>query len=147
MSDSPTTKIHTTSSATLTLSEPSIIEFAQQFDPQPYHLDKQAGLDSIFGDLCASGWQVAALGTRLVGDALAKQGYTCIALTRVEQLRWKRPVLVNEDLQAHVTIVDIMTSCSIPDCHTAVVEADLNNSSGNCVAVMRCHAAVEPGDN
>ncbi len=144
MSDLPPTTMHSANSASL--SETRITEFAQQFDPQPYHLDKQAGLDSIFGDLCASGWQVAALGTRLVGNALAKEGYIFIALTRVEQLRWKRPMLVDEDLLAQIAIIDISATCSVPNCHTAIVEADLNNSRGDCVAVMRCHAAIEMGD-
>lgn len=147
MSDSPTAIIDTARSAVLTLDETHITQFAEQFDPQPYHLDKQAGLDSIFGDLCASGWQVAALGTRLVGDALAKQGYTFVALTRVEQLRWKRPMLVNEELRAEVTIVDITTRCSVPNCRTATLEADLSNNEGDCVAVMRCDAAIDIGES
>jgi len=97
--------------------------------------------------LCASGWQVAALGTRLVGDGLAKEGYTFIALTRVETLRWKRPMFVDEDLVAKVSIVDMMPECSVPECQTAIIEADLNNSNGECVAVMRCHAAIDLGDD
>ncbi len=37
-----------------------IIEFAQVYDPQPFHLDAEAAKRTHFGGLCASGWQTAA---------------------------------------------------------------------------------------
>ena len=43
----------------LTLDAQQITDFARRFDPQPYHLDEAAAAASIFGGLCASGWQVA----------------------------------------------------------------------------------------
>ncbi|MDG2137086.1 MAG: MaoC/PaaZ C-terminal domain-containing protein, partial [Luminiphilus sp.] len=48
-------------SPAITLDEQSIVDFAQLFDPQPYHLDREAADASIFGGLCASGWQIGAL--------------------------------------------------------------------------------------
>ena len=40
----------------VTTSAEAMIAFAQEFDPQPFHLDEEAGEASIFGGLCASGW-------------------------------------------------------------------------------------------
>ena len=57
-------------SPAITLDEQSIVDFAQLFDPQPYHLDREAADASIFGGLCASGWQIGALASRLTGEAL-----------------------------------------------------------------------------
>jgi acyl dehydratase len=37
-----------------------IIAFALKYDPQPFHTDEQAAKNSVFGGLCASGWQTAA---------------------------------------------------------------------------------------
>ena len=34
-----------------------IKQFAAQFDPQAFHLDEEAGRQSLFGGLAASGWQ------------------------------------------------------------------------------------------
>ncbi len=45
----------------VTLEAADIRVFAAKFDPQPYHLDRDAGKDSLFGGLCASGWHVSAL--------------------------------------------------------------------------------------
>jgi len=39
--------------------------FARQFDPQPFHLDEEAGKRSLFGGLLASGWHTAAVSMRL----------------------------------------------------------------------------------
>ena len=46
-------------SGTHTLTEEEIIAFAQLYDPQPFHTDKEAAKDSFFQGLAASGWQTA----------------------------------------------------------------------------------------
>ena len=130
-------------SLAISVGEQQITDFARQFDPQPYHLDKAAGDASIFGGLCASGWQVAALGTRLVGEALRENGYPFVALTEVESLRWRRPTFVDEDLKARVTVHDLVPNSWVPGCSTATVHADIMNENDDIVAVMDCSAAVE----
>ena len=45
-----------------------ILEFAGEFDPQPFHLDEEAAKNSILGGLCASGWHVAAASMRALVD-------------------------------------------------------------------------------
>jgi hypothetical protein len=51
-----------------------IIAFAKQYDPQPFHLDEEAGRKSIFGRLVASGWHTAALTMRLVAQQRVSGG-------------------------------------------------------------------------
>ena len=43
-----------------------MIGFARKYDPQPFHLDEEAGRESIFGRMVASGWHTAALTMRLI---------------------------------------------------------------------------------
>jgi acyl dehydratase len=50
-----------------------IIDFARKFDPQPFHLDDEAGRASLFGGLCASGWHTAAVWVRLMVDHRARE--------------------------------------------------------------------------
>jgi acyl dehydratase len=45
----------------VTLNAADIRVFAEKFDPQPYHLDREAADASLFGGLCASGWHVSTL--------------------------------------------------------------------------------------
>ena len=80
------------------LSQDEIIDFAQAFDPQPYHMDAAAGDASIFGGLCASGWQVAAVATQLASDTLAAEGYNPVMLTEVSEMKWRKPTFVDQSL-------------------------------------------------
>ena len=57
------------------LARADILAFAEEFDPQPYHLDESAAQASIFGGLCASGWQICALTTRLINRADKARGH------------------------------------------------------------------------
>jgi acyl dehydratase len=47
----------------------AIVRFASEFDPQPFHLDPQAGKESFFGAQVASGWHTAALTMRLLVES------------------------------------------------------------------------------
>jgi acyl dehydratase len=52
-------------SGTHRLDEAQIKAFALQFDPQPFHTDKQAAERTFFKSLVASGWHTAAITMRL----------------------------------------------------------------------------------
>ena len=53
-------------SATHTIEAGEIKAFAQQYDPQLFHLDEQAAKGTFFGGLAASGWHVAAITMKLL---------------------------------------------------------------------------------
>ena len=46
--------------------ESEIIEFAQRYDPQPFHIDPVEARHSIYAGLIASGWHTGALTMRLL---------------------------------------------------------------------------------
>jgi acyl dehydratase len=52
------------------VTEKEIVDFARQFDPQPFHLDPEAAKASVFGGLIASGWHTGAIWMRLYVDSL-----------------------------------------------------------------------------
>jgi acyl dehydratase len=43
--------------------------FAEQFDPQPFHIDAEAATATLFGGLVASGWHTAAITMRLLVES------------------------------------------------------------------------------
>jgi len=51
-----------------TVSEEEIIHFAEQFDPQPFHVDHDAAGKSIYGGIIASGWHTCSIIMRLMVD-------------------------------------------------------------------------------
>ena len=133
-------KIQTSHSPAIALDEQSIIDFAQNFDPQPYHLDRNAADASIFGGLCASGWQVGALASRLTGEALMSAGVPYITTTQVNQLRWLRPTFVDDQLIAHIVFDKPTTGSPVPD--SLDVSVTLKDSNDQAVAEMTCRVAV-----
>ena len=82
-----------------------VIDFASQFDPQPFHLDEAAGKASIFGGLCASGWHTCSLAMRLMVD-----NFLCRAASMgspgLETLKWLKPVYPGDTLSLRHTIVE-----------------------------------------
>ena len=50
----------------VSVDQASIIAFAKEFDPQPFHVDPAAASAGPFGGLIASGWHTAALVMRLL---------------------------------------------------------------------------------
>ena len=46
--------------------EDNIIAFAKRYDPQPFHVDKDAAAHSPYGGLIASGWHTAAVWMKLM---------------------------------------------------------------------------------
>src|SRR5260221_10936602 len=55
-------------SGTHALDERQITAFAREFDPQPFHADREAAKGSLFRGLVASGWHTAAITMRLQVD-------------------------------------------------------------------------------
>jgi len=88
----------------ITVSRRDILEFAAEFDPQPYHLDAEAANASIFGGLCASGWHVTALMMRLLTDTFNAQRIDLLGSSGVSSLRWRKPVFAGDTLSAAITV-------------------------------------------
>jgi len=51
---------------TTTLSLAEIVQFARQFDPQPFHIDPEAARESLYGGIIASGWHTCSAFMRLM---------------------------------------------------------------------------------
>lgn len=92
---------------TLTVTREDILEFAVEFDPQPYHLDTEAADASIFGGLCASGWQVSAMMMRLLTDCFKSEQIAVMGVSAVKRMRWKRPVFAGDTLVARVVVTSV----------------------------------------
>jgi acyl dehydratase len=81
----------------------AIMAFAAAYDPQPMHLEDAAAEASLFGQLIASGWHVAALTMRLMVEA-RPFGATPLIGAEVERLRFRRPVPPGTRLRCRATI-------------------------------------------
>ena len=94
------------------LTAADIKAFAQQFDPQPFHLDEAAAEASLFGRLAASGWHTAALTMRLLVTGGPAFGWGFIGAGG--EVTWPRPAYVGDVLTLHGEIIEISPSRSNP---------------------------------
>ena len=99
---------------TVTVDRDEMIAFARRFDPQPFHLDDEAGKKSVFGDLAASGWFTAALWMRAYADAVLLDS-TSLASPGGERIRWPAPVFGGDVLTPTLEILDARRSRSRPE--------------------------------
>ncbi|MCG5479055.1 MAG: MaoC family dehydratase [Ensifer alkalisoli] len=111
-----------------------IVAFASDFDPQPMHLDEEAGRRSILGGLSASGWHTSAIGMRMMIDAFlgrsASQGSPGI-----DFMDWKKPVLAGDVLSGFSLVMESRPSTSRPGIGFVKFRNELTNQSGETVAV------------
>ncbi|MGQ4555387.1 MaoC/PaaZ C-terminal domain-containing protein [Halobellus sp. GM3] len=88
-----------------TVTEREIVEFGEQFDPQPYHTDPEAAEDSIYGGLIASGWHTTALTMRMLTEHFTA-GTDFVGGSAVDDLRWIEPVRPGDTLSVTAEIVE-----------------------------------------
>lgn len=88
--------------------------FAEQYDPQPFHLDETAAEESIFGSLAASGWHTASMCMRLLADGFL-EAESSMGARGVDELRWNRPVHPGDVLRIEIEILDKRVSESRPE--------------------------------
>ncbi len=87
------------------VTDDEIITFAEQYDPQPFHVDREAARESMFGGLAASGWHTAAMTMRMfVDNYLVDSG--ALGSPGVDSLRWTSPVRPGDTLSVEATIAD-----------------------------------------
>jgi acyl dehydratase len=108
----------------VTVSESEIVEFAERFDPQPFHVDDAAAARSHFGGLCASGWHTACVWMRLLidrrrredeerharGEPVAQLGPS----PGFRDLRWLKPVYAGDTVSYSTEVIEMRPLNSRP---------------------------------
>lgn len=96
------------------VSSEEVIAFAAEFDPQPFHLNEEAGKASILGGLAASGWHTCAMLMRMMTDTYLSNSDSQ-GLAGIEYVKWLKPVLAGDTLSAITTILEKRISHSQPN--------------------------------
>ena len=99
---------------TFEVTEQGIVDFAEDFDPQPFHLDLDAARRSVFRGLAASGWHTAAMSMKLFVTGELQLAGGSIGLG-VDALEWPRPVRPGDTLRLQTEILEVRPSRSKPD--------------------------------
>ena len=111
-----------------------IKEFAERYDPQPFHLDDQAAQATIFGGLAASGWHTAAITMRLMVTSGPPFAAGIIGVGG--EIVWPRPTRAGDTLRVESEIVEILPSRSKPNQAFVKVQNTTLNQNGEPVQVF-----------
>ncbi|MES1991594.1 MAG: MaoC/PaaZ C-terminal domain-containing protein [Pseudomonadota bacterium] len=95
------------------MTESEIVIFATKWDPQPFHIDKDAAVKSIYGTLTACGTHIQAvvlfLAARLPEETnvLGALGY--------DEVRFHKAAKLNDTLRLVIECIETKPSSSKPD--------------------------------
>lgn len=91
-----------------------MLEFAQRYDPQFFHVNEQKAEASHWGGIIGSGWLTCAVAMRMACDAVLHDSES-FGSPGVEKLRWLAPVRPGDSLRLEATIDTVRISASRPD--------------------------------
>jgi len=118
-----------------TFTREEILAFARQYDPQPFHLDEEAGKRSIYGGLIASGWQTVGVTFRLAVEGLIGN-VASMGSPGVDEVRWLKPVRPGDTITASMEVLELRPSRSKPDRGLVRVRYAATNQRGETVLTM-----------
>ena len=113
-----------------------VLEFAQKYDPQPFHLSDEAAAKTHFKRLAASGWHTAAMTMRVTVDCLTKDRQASLGSPGIDELRWLKPVYPGDTLTVKAKIIDKTPSRSKPEIGSMRSETIVTNQHDDVVMTL-----------
>ena len=108
-----------------TFKRDEVVHFAEQFDPQPFHISEAGGEASMFGGLVASGWHTCSVMMGMLVRNFLKDS-TSMGSPGVDEIRWLKPTRVGDTLTMTNAIlskrVSASNSSNAPACTATTVE-------------------------
>ncbi|HTO13738.1 MAG TPA: MaoC family dehydratase [Candidatus Binatia bacterium] len=122
-------------SATLTMTEALIIEYARFYDPQPFHTDPEAAKASVYGGLIASGLQTIGLSFKLFFETGVLSACS-LGSPGLDEIRWKAPVRPGDTLRVVAEVLEVRPSSSKPDRGIVKIFYTTLNQRGETVTTL-----------
>ncbi|MEP7302836.1 MAG: MaoC family dehydratase [Caldimonas sp.] len=113
----------------------AVLDFARQFDPQPFHLDDDAAASSLFGRLAASGWHTCAMAMRMMCEGYLLHAAS-LGSPGVERLSWPAPVYPGDVLRMRITVLASRPLTSRPGVGLTRSRSEVLNQDGTLVLSM-----------
>ncbi len=125
------------------VSRGEIVEFAERFDPQPFHIDEAAAKDSIFGGLTASSCHTFALMSLI--HSRSSEEAALVANLGADSLRFPNPLRPDDEITLRSECVAARQSKSRPAIGIVTTHSTLRNQRDETVMEMRTNFMVERG--
>lgn len=119
-----------------TLTEDAIIEFARQWDPQVYHVDREGAKEHFYGGIIASGWHTGCTMMRMYVDHYLST-VAALGSPGVDEVRWPMPTLPGDTLRLRVSIESARRSRSKPDRGIVISRVEVLNQRDEVAMSMK----------
>ena len=114
-----------------------VVEFAEKYDPQPFHLSDEAAAQTHFGRISASGWHTCAMVMQMMVDNITERRQAGLGSPGLDELRWLKPVYPGDTLRVETTLLDKTPSRSRPEMGSFRSEVRVFNQADVLVATMK----------
>ena len=122
------------------MEEADMVRFAATFDPQPFHLDRQAAESSVFRGLVGSGWYTAAVAMRLLVTGGLPLAEGIIGLGG--EIEWPKPTRPGDIVQMESEITEIIPSQTKPGRAIVKIRATMLNQNQEAVYFLAAKLLV-----
>lgn len=111
----------------------TVIDFARQYDPQPFHLSDEAAAQTHFGRLAASGWHSCAMTMAMLVEHWNEDPVASLGAAGIDELRWKRPVYPGDTLSCETEVLSAKPSNSRPEMGSVASKVTVRNQDDQVV--------------
>jgi acyl dehydratase len=123
-----------------------VIDFAGQYDPQPFHLDDDAAAQTYFGRLSASGWHTGAMAMRMMVDHMREHQRAGLGSPGLDELRWLKPVYPGDTLRCEMEVTEKRRSAKRPEMGILQTTLTVFNQHDDPVMTMRSAGLIRVRD-
>lgn len=106
-----------------------ILEFAHEFDPQPFHVNETSANASVLGGTAASGWHNCAILMRLICNGYLNRT-AGLGSPGMDEVKWLKPVYPGETLRGEMTVLAARRSQKQPERGILTCRWDLTGPDG-----------------
>lgn len=123
-----------------------VLEFAQKYDPQPFHLSDEAAAQTHFGKISASGWHTCAMTMRMLVENMSVIQRAGLGSPGVDQLMWRKPVYPGDTLRCETEVLEKRRSRSRPEMGLFKTRSQTYNQNDELVLEMVSNALMQVRD-
>jgi len=121
------------------VTEEEIMEVGNRWDPQPFHIDREAAKDSIFGGLVASSGHVFLIWVSMGNDDIDKdKAIKSESALGFNNLQWHAPIRPGDTIRSSFQIIEARESKSRPELGIVTSANRMFNQNNETVFTLEC---------
>ena len=129
------------------VTEAEIVEMAERWDPQPFHIDPVAAAETPFGGLVACSAHLFAISCMLASKVPPERKTKAVSALGFDAMRLHAPARPGDVLSSRSEIVEARVSNSKPHLGIIRSRSELANQRGEAVFSVEAAALIERRDH